>query len=106
MISSEKRLYRGGTQAGVWCEPVSDSNFKSKRNPICNRIGELIDPAGDCRVHDGKPCILFGYWDYGEDWSGEYVREVHPFTLISTPKISAEAFWNLVQAIGKKRKLK
>ncbi len=24
---------------------------------------------------------MFAGWDYGEDWSGEFVRETHPFSL-------------------------
>ena len=89
-----------GTQAGVRLEP--DPDFK--RTPIRDKMGEPIDPAGDYCVRDGKPCILFGDWDYGEDWSGEYVREVHPFTLIGAPKISADAFWDLVRAVERARK--
>jgi hypothetical protein len=38
-------------------------------------------------------------WDYAEDWSREFVREVHPFTLIGAPTIAVEAFWTIVWAI-------
>ena len=58
---------------------------------------------GDCCVLEGKPYILYGMWDYAEDWSGEFVREVHPFTLLSAPTITTEAFWNMVRAIEAER---
>ncbi len=32
-------------------------------------------------LREGKLCLLFAGWDYGEDWSGEFVRETHPFIL-------------------------
>ena len=72
------------------------AGFKPK--PIRERLDEPIHQEGECCELDGRPCILFANWDYGEDWSGEFVREVHPFTLVSAPKISIEKFWALVRA--------
>jgi hypothetical protein len=69
-----------------------------KLKPIREQLDTSIDPAGQCCDLDGQPCILFADWDYGEDWSGEFVREVHPFTLIRARKISVEEFWTLVRA--------
>ena len=83
-----------GTQTGTLLPPPP--GFKP--TPIRDRIGEPIDPEGDCRLLDGQPCILYGDWDYAEDWSGEFMREIHPFTLPGKPKISVEAFWDLVRA--------
>jgi hypothetical protein len=84
-----------GTQTGTWTTPVP--GFKP--TPIRERLNEPIDPEGECCVLDGKPYILYGMWDYAEDWSGEFIREVHPFLLISTPKITVAEFWDRVRAI-------
>jgi hypothetical protein len=89
----------GGTQAGTWSTPLPGF----QRTPIREKLDEPIDPEGDCCVLDGKPYILFGMWDYAEDWSGEFVREVHPFTLIGAPTITVEEFWKLVRAIEAER---
>ena len=83
-----------GTQTGTILPPPP--GFRP--TPFRDRLGEPIDPAGDCCVYEGRPCILFGDWDYAEDWSGEFVREIHPFLLIGPPTILREAFWDLVKA--------
>ena len=88
-----------GTQTGTLLPPPP--GFKP--TPIRDQIGEPLDPNGDCCVLDGRPCILFGMWDYGEDWSGEFVREIHPFMLIKAPEITATEFWDLVRAIEARR---
>jgi len=67
----------GGTQAGTMLPPPPGW----KPTPIREQLGEPIDPEADFVLRDGKPCLLFGMWDYGEDWSGEFVRETHPFSL-------------------------
>lgn len=83
-----------GTQTGELLPPPPD--FKPK--PIRDRIGEPIDPEGECCSLDGRPCILYADLDYAEDWSGEFIREIHPFLLIGAPNITIEEFWNLVRA--------
>ena len=88
-----------GTQTGTMLPPPP--GFQPK--PIRERLDEPIDPEGDFRVLDGKPYILYGMWDYAEDWSGEFLREVHPFTLIGAPNITVEEFWKLVRAIEAER---
>jgi len=85
----------GGTQAGVLLPPPP--GFRPK--PIRERLDEPIDPKGDCRVLHGKPYILYGNADYAQDWSGEFVREVHPFILIGAPSITIAEFWARVRAI-------
>jgi hypothetical protein len=90
-----------GTQTGTWTVPTPDF----KPTPIREQLDEAIDPAGDCCVHDGRPCILFGDWDYAEDWSGEFVREMHPFALIGAPKITVDAFWRKVRQAATDRDL-
>ncbi len=82
----------GGTQAGE--RLPTPPGFK--RTPICEQMGSPIHPDGECCVLDGRPCILFGMQDYAEDWSGEFVREIHPFTLIGAPKVAPAEFWQLV----------
>lgn len=88
-----------GMQAGTWTTPPP--GFRPK--PIRERLDEPIDPEGECCVLVGKPCILYGMWDYAEDWSGEFVREVHPFMLIGAPKIAPTEFWGRVRAIEAER---
>ena len=88
-----------GTQTGTWTTPPP--GFKPK--PIREKLDEPIDPEGECCVLNGKPYILYGMLDYAEDWSGEFVREVHPFMLIGAPKITVEEFWNMVRAIEAER---
>ncbi|MGD9842328.1 MAG: hypothetical protein AB7F79_12055 [Steroidobacteraceae bacterium] len=82
----------GGTQAGT--QQPAPQGFKAK--PIREQLDTPINPEGECCVLDGKPCILYPNWDYGEDWSGEFVREVHPFMLLSAAKVGPEEFWRLV----------
>jgi hypothetical protein len=88
-----------GTQTGTMLPPPP--GFRPK--PICEQLDEPIDPESYCCVLNGKPYILYGMWDYAEDWSGEFVREVHPFTLIGAPNITVERFWKLVREIGADR---
>jgi hypothetical protein len=52
----------------------------------------VIDPAADRVLLNGKPYLLFADWEYAEDWSAEFVREVHPYIFIGEPKIP-EAEW-------------
>jgi hypothetical protein len=87
-----------GTQTGTMLPPPPGW----KPTPIREMFDEPLDPAGECCVLEGKPCILFGMLDYAEDWSGEFVREVHPFTLLWAPKVTAEEFWKLVRATSRK----
>jgi hypothetical protein len=90
-----------GTQAGTMLPPPPCFN----PTPIREKLGEHIDPEGECCLLKGKPYILFGMWDYCEDWSGEFVREVHPFLLIGAPKVSVGEFWDLVRMIQHRRDL-
>ena len=76
-----------GTQTGTMLPPPP--GFKPK--PIREQLDEPIDPEGECCVLNGKPYILYGMWDYAEDWSGEFVREVHPFMLIGAPTITSRS---------------
>lgn len=73
--------------------------WQPKRVVDC--LDEPIHEEGSPCVLDGRPCILFGMWDYAEDWSGEYVRELHPFVLIGKPKLSTVEFWELVRRTHK-----
>lgn len=88
-----------GTQTGTLTTPPPD--FVPK--PTREWLDEPIDPEGDCCVLNSKPYILYGMWDYAEDWSGEFVREVHPFMLIGAPKITVDEFWTRVRAIDAER---
>lgn len=83
----------GGTQAGTWTKP--DPKLKPK--PIRERLEEPVHPEADCVLRDGQPCLLFGMWDYGQDWSGEFVQEIHPFLLIGKGCVKVtEAEWREV----------
>lgn len=65
---------------------------------VVDRLDEPIPEEGDPCVWKGRPCILYGMWDLGEDWSGEYVNpDIHPFALLGAPKISVAEFWALVR---------
>ena len=86
-----------GTQTGTWTVPLP--GFRP------TPIHERFDPAGECCAYDGRPCILFGDWDYAEDWSGEFVRDMHPFVLIGAPVITADAFWQMVRRAALDREL-
>lgn len=91
-----------GTQTGEWLPPPPGW----KPTPISEQLDKPIDPEGDCCVLNGSPCILFGMWDYAEDWSGEFVRDMHPFALLSAPEITREEFWKLVRAKNAEAKWK
>jgi hypothetical protein len=65
---------------------------------IVQRLDEPIE-AGDCCIHEGHPCILFGDWDYAEDWSGEFVRVVPPDSLADAPRLTVRQFWALVRRV-------
>jgi hypothetical protein len=70
-----------------------------KPREVLALLEEPIPEDGRPCLLDGRPCILFADWDYGEDWSGEFVREVHPFTLIGAPTISVAEFWSMVKRL-------
>jgi hypothetical protein len=72
------------------CEPPS------KR--VIERLGEPIPEQGECCLYLGKPHIVFRDWDYAEDWSGEFVRVVHPQTLVGAGQVSAAEFWSVVRS--------
>jgi len=54
-----------------------------------------IREEGEPCEYRGHPCILFGMC--AEDWSGEYIGELHPFALNGAPRITVAAFWALVR---------
>jgi hypothetical protein len=85
----------GGTQAGTMLPPPAGW----KPTPISDRLGEPIDAEAGFVLRNGEPCLLFGNWDYGEDWSGEFVRETHPFSLIGEGcvKVTPEGWWAVVR---------
>jgi hypothetical protein len=65
---------------------------------VLDRLDEPIPEAGEPRLWNGRPCILFGALDLGEDWAGEYVNlGINPFALLNSPKISTQEFWSLVR---------
>ena len=88
-----------GTQTGTWTTPSPD--FRPK--PTREWLDEPIDPEGERCVLNGKPYVLYGMWDYAEDWSGEFLREVHPFMLIGAPKLTVEEFRKQVLTIHAER---
>jgi len=73
------------------CEPPT--------KPVIERLDEPIYDSAECCVYQGGPCILFGDWDYAEDWSGEFVRVIAPEALAGAPKLSATEFWALVRKV-------
>jgi hypothetical protein len=73
------------------CEPAA------KR--VVERLDEPILETADCCIYQGDPCILFGDWDYAEDWSGEFVRVIPPEPLADAPRLSAPEFWALVRKV-------
>lgn len=72
------------------CEPPS--------RRVVERLDEPIE-AGECRLYEGAPCILFEDWDYAEDWSGEFVQTLPPEVLASAPILSVSEFWALVRRV-------
>lgn len=71
--------------------------WQPKRVVDC--LDEPIPEDGEPCVLDGHPCILFANWDHGEDWSGEHVRSVHPYTLLPAAKLNTTEFWALVRKV-------
>jgi len=67
--------------------------------PIRDLIREPLDEEAQPRLFNGRPCLLYPDWDYGEDWSGKYVRDVHPFCLTCQPKLTLSEFWTLVELL-------
>ena len=67
-----------------------------KPTPIVEYLDEPIEAAGQCVDLNGRPCVLFADWDYGQGWSGEFVRDVHPFVLLKGRDITRDEFWTLV----------
>jgi len=61
----------------VECDPLP--GFQP--TPIRERLTEPIPADAECYMVDRRPHLLFADWDYAEDWSGEYVREVHPYAV-------------------------
>jgi hypothetical protein len=92
-------VYVDPDDAVTWTTP--DPNFV--RTPIRERIGEPLDPEAEPVLFNGRPCLLYPDWDYGEDWSGEYIRDVHPFCLTSQPKLTVPEFWILVTRLQEQR---
>jgi hypothetical protein len=90
----------GISQVGTTLPP--QSGFK--RTPIRERLGVAIDPEGDCIRRNGEPCILFAQWDYREDWSGEFVRETHAFSLIGEGcvTVTPEEWWEVMRKTHQK----
>jgi hypothetical protein len=86
MVDPEDRGVIAGTPIPGW---------KSKE--VLSHLAEPIPEESEPCVPDGRPCILYANWDYAEDWSGETVRELHPFTLIGAPKLTVDEFWALVR---------
>jgi hypothetical protein len=81
----------GGAMAGV---PIHGRQPKR----VLEHLEEEIPEAGDPCLYEGRrPCILFGMRHYAEDWSGEHVRELHPFRLIGAQKLRVPEFWALVR---------
>jgi hypothetical protein len=70
----------------VECEPTPGF----KRIPIRERLTEPLHAEAECYVLAGRPHLLFASWDYAEDWSGEYVREVHPFAVLAGQEIGEQ----------------
>lgn len=83
----------GGCMAGIQL-PTPPS---WKPTPIRDKPNEPIDPAGECYVMNGQPYLLFSDWDYAEDWSGEFVREIHPFAVLDGFPVEAAGWWQLVR---------
>lgn len=82
-----------GTQADI------DLPCEAPQKPIVERLGEPIPEPGEYCLHEGKPYVLFSDWDYAEDWSGRFVRTVHPAVLAAAPRIGAAEFWAVVRDV-------
>ena len=76
-------------------EPIP--GWEPKR--VLEHLDEPIPPAGRPCLFEGRPCILYMDWDFAQDWSGEHVRELHPFTLLRAPELSVADFWSLVRKL-------
>jgi hypothetical protein len=79
-----------------WSEPVA--GFRPK--PVREWLSEPLEPEAKCYVFDGKPYLLYPDWDYAEDWSGDYLREVHPFSVAIGGQPIAGLEWRALVARG------
>lgn len=60
--------------------------IRGMRNLVIHQEGELVE-------HKGKPYVLYGMWDYAEDWSGESVRDCANSLFLTSAKKLPEAEW-------------
>ena len=73
----------------VECEPAP--GFKPI--PVRERTNEPIPAEAECYLLEGRPHLLFANWDYAEDWSGVYVREVYPYFVVLSGHSIGEPDW-------------
>ena len=50
-----------------------------KQPSIREQLAKPLNPEGEYFVYEGRPYVIFGMWDYAEDWSAYPVREAHPY---------------------------
>jgi hypothetical protein len=65
---------------------------------VLNCLDETIPLAGETRLWNWHPCILFATLDLCEDWSGEFVNaDINPFALLDSSMIGTRKFWARVR---------
>lgn len=58
-------------------------------------LEHAFDPEASFWLKNGIPYVLWGDWDYAEDWGGPQMREVHPFVPIIHGKEIGESEFRL-----------
>jgi hypothetical protein len=67
---------------------------------IAESLADGFESGAEFYDFDGKPVVLWPYWDYAEDWSRASVREIHPFVPILYGKgIPESVFREQVRAL-------
>jgi hypothetical protein len=64
-----------------------------KRRTTLEQLADPLHVEADPYVMGGKPYLVYPMWDYAEDWSGEYLGEIHPFAVVLGGKKISEAEW-------------
>jgi hypothetical protein len=67
---------------------------------IRERLAKGFEPEASFYVCEGRPHVVWGSWDYAENWSAYPIREVHPYhPVFHGEEIPEAAFCKLVKAM-------
>jgi hypothetical protein len=59
-------------------------------------LEHAFEPEASFWIKNGIPYVLWGDWDYAEDWGGPQMREVHPFVPVTHGKEIGEGEFRLL----------